>query len=143
MLAHLGYRRVVGGAHDVSICTMVPSYIRGLFEECGSVMHEHVGIANEDPEMEDDASMEPISSQFLDNEMLPLLMSQSTDQSDPTPQDMRVHELQQLNITKGFNTSTKKHLDRVWAMAFYEANLLFNIVRHLTFVYAVRKTTRH
>ena len=143
MLAHLDYRPAVGGAHDVSTCTMVPSYIRVLFEECKGVVPEHVGIANEDPEMEDNAPVEPILSQSIDNEMLPLFTSQSTDRSDPTPQDMRPRELRQLNITEGFNTSTKQHLDRVWETAFYEANLLFNIVRHLAFVYAVRETARH
>ena len=49
MLAHLGYRPPVGEACDVSTCRMVPSYIRVLFEECGGVVPEHVGIANEDP----------------------------------------------------------------------------------------------
>ena len=48
MLAHLGYRPLVGGAHDVSTYRMVPSYIRVLFEECGGVVPEYVGIANED-----------------------------------------------------------------------------------------------
>ena len=107
MLAHLGYRPVVGGARDVSMCMMVPSYIRVLFEECGGVVPKHVGIANEDPKIEDNAPVELILSQSLDNEMLPFLMSQSTDRSDPTPQDTDPHELQQLNITEGFNMSTK------------------------------------
>ena len=138
MLVHLGYRPAIGGAHDVSTCIMVPSYIRVLFEECGGIVPEHVGIANED-----DVPVEPILSQSIDNEMLPLFMSQSTDLSDPMPQDTRPHELRQLNKTEGFNTSTKQHLDKVWATAFYEANLPFNIVRHLTFVHAVRKTACH
>ena len=143
MLAHLGYRPAVGGARDVSTCTMIPSYIKVLFEECRGVVSEHVGIANEDPEMEDNASVEPILSQSVDNEMLPLLMSQSTDRYDPTPQDTGLRELRQLNIIEGFNTSTKQHLDRVGATAFYEANLPFNIVRHPTFVYIVCKNARH
>ena len=78
MLAHLGYRLAVGGACDVSMCTMVPSYIRILFEECGGIVLEHVSIAIEDPKMEDNTSVEPIFSQSLDNETLPLLISQST-----------------------------------------------------------------
>ena len=143
MLAHLGYRPAVGGARDVSTCTMVPSYIRVLFEECGGIVPEHVGIANEDPEIEDDASVEPILSQSVDNETLPLFMSQSTDPFDPTPQDTRPRELRQLNITEGFKTSTKQHLNRVWATTFYKANLSFNIVRHPAFVYAVRETACH
>ena len=63
MLTHLGSRLVVRGARDVSTCTMVPSYIRVLFKECEGIVPEHVGIANEDLEMEDDASVEPILSQ--------------------------------------------------------------------------------
>ena len=93
MLAYLGYRPIVGGVRDVSTCTMVPSYIRVLFEECGGVVPEHVGIAYEDPEMEVDASVEPILSQSIDNETLPLFTFQSTDQSDPMPQDTRLWEL--------------------------------------------------
>ena len=93
MLAHLGYKSPIGGARDVSMCTMVPSYISILFEECGGVVSEHIGIANEDREIEDDAPVEPILSQSLDNEMLPLLMSQRTDRSDPRPQDTRLREL--------------------------------------------------
>ena len=93
MLAHLGYRPTIGEARDVSTCTMVPSYIRILFEECRGVVPEHVGFANKDPEMEDDALVEPILSQSLDIETLPLLMSQSTDRSNPTPQDTRPREL--------------------------------------------------
>ena len=143
MLAHLGYKSPIGGARDVSTCTMVPSYISILFEECGGIVSEHIGIANEDPEIEDDAPVEPILSQSLDNEMMPLLMSQRTDRSNPRPQDTRLRELRQLNITEGFNTSTKQYLDRMWAMAFYEANLPFNIVRHPAFVYAVRETAHH
>ena len=70
MLVHLGYRPLVGGARDVSTCTMVPLYIRiDLFEECGGVVPEHIGIPNKDPEMEDDAPVEPILSQSLDNEI--------------------------------------------------------------------------
>ena len=87
--------------------------------------------------------LEPILSQSVDNETQPLLMSQATDLSDPGPQDMPSRELQQLKITKGFNTSTKQYLDRVWVMAFYKANLLFNIVRHPAFVYVVHKTACH
>ena len=93
--------------------------------------------------MEDDAPVEPILLQSVDNEMQPLLMSQAINRCDPRPQDMPPHELRQLNIIKRFNMSTKQHLDRIWATAFYEANLPFNIVRYPAFVYVVCKTACH
>ena len=35
MLAHLGYKHPQGGICDVSICKMVPSSAKQLFENCG------------------------------------------------------------------------------------------------------------
>jgi hypothetical protein len=55
-----------------------------------------------------------------------------------TPQDLR-----QLSLTEGFNASTKLHLDRAWASAFYEANIPFNVIRHPAFIYVVKETTKH
>jgi hypothetical protein len=55
-----------------------------------------------------------------------------------TPQDLR-----QLSMTEGFNASTKLHLDKAWASAFYEANIPFNIIRHPAFIYAVKETTKY
>jgi hypothetical protein len=55
-----------------------------------------------------------------------------------TPQDLR-----QLSMTEGFNASTKLHLDKAWASAFYEANIPFNIIRHPAFIYAVKETAKH
>ena len=37
--------------------------------------------------------------------------------------------------------STKEILDRVWASAFYEANIPFNVVKHPTFIHAVHETS--
>ena len=70
-------------------------------------------------------------------------MSQTTSRSNTRVQDTPPQELRQLNISEGFNASTKQHLDNVWATAFYEANIPFNVVRHPAFVNAVRETVRH
>jgi hypothetical protein len=70
-------------------------------------------------------------------------MSQSTQHFDVVAYGTPLRELRQLNITEGFNVSTKQLLDRAWATAFYEANIPFNIVRHPAFVNAVRETARH
>ena len=53
-----------------------------------------------------------------------------------------MRELRQRSLPEGFNASTKEILDKVWASVFYEANIPFNVVRHLTFIHAVRKTAR-
>jgi hypothetical protein len=55
-----------------------------------------------------------------------------------TPQELR-----QLSMTEGFNASTKLHLDRTWASAFYEANIPFNVIRHPAFIYAVKEAAKH
>ena len=142
MLVHLGYRPL-GASRDVLICRMVPPHIRVLFEECAGVVHEPVGIATEDPRVEHDVPLEPILSQSVNNEKEPLQMSQTISRSNTRIQDTPPQELQQLNISEGFNASTKQHLDSVWAIAFYEANIPFNVVRHPAFVYAVCEITRH
>jgi hypothetical protein len=46
-------------------------------------------------------------------------------------------------MIEGFNASTKLHLDRAWASAFYEANIPFNVIRHPAFIYAVKDTSKH
>jgi hypothetical protein len=68
--------------------------------------------------------------------------------SSTTPMGLRTihtapHEYRQLSMFEGFNASTRIHLDRAWASALYEANILFNVIWHLAFVYAVRETTKH
>jgi hypothetical protein len=143
MLAHLGYRPPLGGACDVTTCRMVPPHIRVLFEDCGGVVPLHVSIENEDPPVQNDVPLEPIIADSVDSETEHLLMSQSTQHSDVVAHGTPPRELRQLNITEGFNVSTKQLLDRVWATAFYEANIHFNIVRHPTFVHAVSETTCH
>ena len=142
MLAHLDYRPL-GASHDVSISTMVPPHIRVLFEECAGVVLEPIGIATEDPHVEHDVLLEPILLQSLNSEREPLQMSQTSPRFNTRVQDTPPQELRQLNISEGFNASTKQHLDSVWTTAFYEANIPFNVVRHPAFVSALRETARY
>ena len=70
----------------------------------------------------------------------PLQSSQSTIPSlleiDETP----MQELRQHSLLEDFDASTKEILDKVWASAFYELNISFNVVRHSTFIHAMRET---
>ena len=66
----------------------------------------------------------------------PLQSSQSTVPS------LREQELCQRSLREGFNALTKEILDKVWASAFYEGNIPFNMVRHPTFIHAEHETTR-
>lgn len=93
MLAYLGYRPLLRGSRDVSICRMVPPHIGVLFEECTGVVHESVGIATEDPHVEDNVPLKPILSQFVNNEKDPLQMFQTTHRSDPRLHDTPPWEL--------------------------------------------------
>ena len=72
----------------------------------------------------------------------PLQSSQSTVPSLREVDDAPMRELRQRSLPEGFNASMKEILDRVWALAFYEANIPFNVVRHPTFIHAVHETTR-
>ena len=58
----------------------------------------------------------------------PLQSSQSTVPSLREVDDAPTRELHQRSLLEGFNASTKEILDRVWASAFYEANVPFNVV---------------
>ena len=72
----------------------------------------------------------------------PLQSSQSTVPSLREVDDAPTRELRQRSLPEGFNASTKEILDRVWMLAFYEANIPFNVVRHPTFIHAVHETAR-
>jgi hypothetical protein len=145
---HLGYE---GGVNNVAYCIRVPLQLRRLF------------VANEGriiPSYLEDIPSVPPQEQDSQEEEFETNNSQSTNTSEAmgrepalrslhnasmglgavhrTPQDLR-----QLSMTEGFNASTKLHLDRAWASAFYEANIPFNVIRHPVFIYAVKETTKH
>ena len=150
MFAHLGYRHPQGGIRDVSICWMVPRSAKQLFENCGGTVPtlptatlESVNDVRAEEEVEE---LEPVLSQcgvaagIAHRE--PLQSSQSTVPSLREVDDAPTRELRQRFLLESFNASTKEILDRVWASAFYEANIPFNVVRHPTFIHAVHETAR-
>ncbi|KAG0595794.1 hypothetical protein M758_UG198100 [Ceratodon purpureus] len=61
---------------------------------------------------------------------------------DMAPQGSPPREMRQVNLVQGFNATTKLRLDKVWATAFYEANIPFNVIKHPAFINAVRETVR-
>ena len=146
----VGYRHPQGGVRDVSICRMVPRSAKQLFENCGGIVPtlppvtlESVNDVRAEEEVEE---LEPVLSQcgvaagIAHRE--PLQSSQSTVPSLREVDDAPTQELRQRSLPEGFNASTKEILDRVWASAFYEANIPFNVVRHPTFIHAVHETAR-
>ena len=150
MFAHLGYRHPQRGVRDVSICRMVPRSAKQLFENCGRTVPtlptatlESVNDVRAEEEVEE---LEPVLSQcgvaagIAHRE--PLQSSQSTIPSLREVDGAPKRELRQRSLPEGFNASTKEILDRVWASAFYEANIPFNVVRHPTFIHAVHETAR-
>ena len=149
MLAHLGYRSLQGGVRDVSICKMVPCPAKQLFENCGGIVPtlstatlESVNDVRTKEKIEE---LEPILSQCGITAGIahrePLQSSQSTIPSLQEVNDTPMLELRQHSLPEGFNASMKEILDRVWVSTFYEANILFNVVRHPTFIHAVLETT--
>jgi hypothetical protein len=145
---HLGYE---GGVNDVAYCTRVPLQVRWLF------------AANEDriiPSYPEDIPSIPPQERDSQEQEFETNNSQSTNTSEamgrePALRSPRsasmgfgvVHripqDLRQLSMTEGFNASTKLHLDKAWASAFYKANIPFNVIRHPAFIYAVKETVKH
>ena len=150
MLAHLGYRSLQGGVRDVSICKMVPRPTKKLFENCRGTVPtlpnailesvNNVCIEEEIEELEPVLSQCGITTRIAHRK--PLQLSQSTIPSFREVDDTSIRELCQRSLPEGFNASTKEILDKVWASAFYEANIPFNVVRHPTFIHAVCETAR-
>ena len=148
MLVHLGYRNPQGGIYDVSICKMVLCPTKQLFENCRATMStlptatlESVNDVHTKEEMEE---LDPVLSQcgitvgIAHRE--PLQSSQSTIPSLQEVEETPMQELCQRPLLEGFNASTKEIIDKVWALDFYEANILFNVVRHPMFIHAVCET---
>jgi hypothetical protein len=44
-------------------------------------------------------------------------------------------------LPKGLNSTKKQDLDKKWATFVYETNIPFNVVRHLVFIEAMKKTS--
>ena len=149
MLAHLDYKSPQGGVRDVSICKMVPHLAKQLFENCGGIVPtlpnailESINDIHTEEKVEE---LKPILSQCRTTIGIayrePLQSSQSTIPSLREVDETPMWELRRCSLPKGFNASTKEILDKIWALAFYEANIPFNVVRHPMFIHAVRETT--
>ena len=150
MLAHLDYRSPQGGVRDVSICKMVPHPTKQMFENCGGMVPtlpnatlESVNNVCTEEEVEE---LEPVLFQCGITAGIahrePLQSSESTIPSLREVDETPMRELSQRSLSKGFNTSTKEILDKVWVSAFYKANISFNVVTHSTFIHAVQETAR-
>ena len=150
MLAHLGYRHPQGGVRDVLICRMVLCLAKQLFGNCRGTVPtlptatlesvNDVLIKEKVEELEPVLSPYGITAGIAHRE--PLQSPQSTVPSLREVDDAPMRELCQRSLPKGFNASTKEILDKVWASAFYEANIPFNVMRHPTFIHAVREIAR-
>jgi hypothetical protein len=140
---HLGYE---GGVNDVAYCTRVPLQIRWFFAANeGRIIPSYLEDIPFVPPQEQDSQEEEFetnnsqstnTSEAMDREPAlrsPRSASMGLGAVHRTPQDLR-----QLSMIEGFNASTKLHLDRAWASAFYEANIPFNVIRHPAFIYIVK-----
>jgi hypothetical protein len=55
---------------------------------------------------------------------------------------LRSSGLRQQHISEAYHIAKRKELDVKWATFFYEANVAFNVVRHPSFVVAVKATSQ-
>ena len=58
----------------------------------------------------------------------------------PNPSLIHIRWMRQISVQEGINTSKKQVLDKKWAKFFYEANIPFNVVKHLAFLNAMKST---
>jgi hypothetical protein len=145
---HLGYE---DGVNDVTYCIRVPLQVRRLFA---------VNEGRIIPSYPEDIPYVPPQEQDSQEDEFETNNSQSTNTFETMDRDPALRsprsasmglgamhripeDLRQLSMTEGFNASTKLHLDRAWASAFYEANIPFNVIRHPAFIYAVKETIKH
>jgi hypothetical protein len=144
----LGYE---GGVNDVVYYIRVPLQVWRLFaanegriipsylEDIPSVPPQEQD--SQEDEFETNNSQSTNTSEAMGRELVlrpPRTASMGLGAMHRTPQELR-----QLSMTEGFNASTKLHLDKAWASAFYEANIPFNIIRHPEINYAVKETAKH
>ena len=148
MLAHLDYRSLQGGVRAVSIRKMVLCPAKQLFKNCRGIVPTLPNAILEsvnDVRIEENVEeLEPILSQCgITVEIAhreALQSSQSTIPLNGEIDETPMRKLHQRSLSKGFNSLTKEILDKVWASAFYKANISFNIVRHLMFIHAMQET---
>jgi hypothetical protein len=146
--SHLVYE---GGINDVAYCIRVPLEVQRLFaanegriipsypEDIPSIPPQEQD--SQEDEFETNNSQSTNTSEAMGREPVlrpPRSASMGLGVVHRTPQELR-----QLSMTKGFNASTKLHLDRAWASAFNEANIPFNVIRHPAFIYAVKERAKH
>lgn len=153
MLSHLGYRDGQNPA-DVGLCPKVPPHIRALFASCGGIVPNPFQLIDEVNNQEHRMGevtlpqTQHVMADGLDvaNENPPMLSSQNSTEVGRNPPIAHVREnfagrgLRQLSMQEGLHSSAKLSLDRIWSTAFYEANIPFNVVRHPSFVNAVKQT---
>jgi hypothetical protein len=148
LFRHLGYEG--GNTNDIAICMRVPPLIRQQFAESGGIeIHVLVGEPlpehqNEPQSQEDD--FEPILSQSVnqseDTRRETISGLQGNPQHAPRTMETPPRELRQLSLNQGFNNSTRLDLDKAWVAVLYETNIPFNVIRHPTFIHAVRETAK-
>ena len=153
MLAHLGYRDGHNSS-DVGACPRVPPNIRALFASCGGVLPEPLeiidNVGNEERRIRElvPSEIDNCSGEGTEvaNDNPPLISSQNSTHGGIIlpPAQVRASSagrgLRQLSMQEGLQSSAKLTLDRIWSTAFYEANIPFNVVRHPSFINAVKQT---
>jgi hypothetical protein len=145
---YLGYEC---GVNDVTYCTKVPLQVWRLFAANeGRIIPSYLENIPSVPPQEQDSQEKEFETNNSQSTNTFEAMGREPALRSPrsasmglravhrTPQDLR-----QLSLTEGFNASTKLHLDRAWASAFYETNIPCNVIRHPSFIYAVKETTKH
>jgi hypothetical protein len=53
-----------------------------------------------------------------------------------------IRTFRHVSLPKGLNLTKKQDLDKKWATFFYEANIPFNVMQHLTFIEAMKTTSK-
>ena len=80
---------------------------------------------------------------ILDVYILTFVPAQSQGEpSKAASNTLRLSSLRQQHMSKTYHIAKWKELDEKWATFFYEANVAFNVVRHPSFIAAMRATSQ-
>ena len=143
--SHYGWR----AKSTRGICTKAPRRVKVKFSECGgrilacmepNEMYGQGGEANVPTSSQSTPNNGGIANVTSVGSFSPLRGTSSIEPNWVVSCIVRSHSIQQQELDEVYQLNKWKKLDEKWASFFYDANVSFNVDRHLTFVEAVNAT---
>ena len=128
------------------ICTKAPRPVKQKISECGgriparmepNEMYGQDGEANVPTSSQSTPTKGGIANVTSVGPSSPICGISSTEPNRVASCTMRSRSMQQQELDEVYQLNKRKELDEKWASFFYNANVLFNVDRHLAFVEVV------